>query len=111
MRIASLIEAAAAAAQPNPTRPATAIVQDSDQARLVVFRIAPGQQVAPHTSTSAVMLVGLSGSGVVTGAEGERPVHPGDLVTYAPGEQHGMRAETDTLMLLAVIAPRPGARP
>jgi len=111
MRIARLHEAAAAAVQAHPARPATAIVHDSDQARLVVFRIEPGQQVAPHTSTSAVMLLGLGGTGVVSGADGDAAFGPGDLASYQPGELHGMRADDATFTLVAVIAPRPGARP
>jgi quercetin dioxygenase-like cupin family protein len=111
VKIHHLFDATVAAVQANPTRPATAIVHDSDQARLVVFRIEPGQQVAPHVSTSAVMLVALSGSGILSGADGEQPVRAGDLATYDPGELHGMRAGNDTLALLAIIAPRPGARP
>jgi len=111
MKVLDVVDAASRAVQANPSRPATAILHDTDQARMVVFRLAPGQQVAEHTSTSSVSLVTISGTGVVSGAEGEHPVKVGDLATFAPGEPHGMRAEADTLVLLAVITPRPGARP
>ncbi len=110
MTILDVAESALRAVSPNPSRPATAILHDSEQARHVVFRIAPGQQVPPHTSTSAVTLVAIAGRGTVSGADGERPVTTGDLVVYEPGEPHGMRAGDDTLVLLAVITPRPGAR-
>jgi hypothetical protein len=33
----------------------------------------------------------------------------GDLVSYDTGEVHGMRAGDETLVLMATIAPRPGA--
>jgi len=32
------------------------------------------------------------------------------VIAYAPGEAHGMRADTEELLLLATIAPRPGSR-
>jgi quercetin dioxygenase-like cupin family protein len=101
--------AARAAVQASGNRPATAILHDSPDARLVVFRLAPGQQVAPHHSTSTVVLSVLEGRGIVSGADGERAVQTGDLVTYAPQEVHGMRAPDTELLLLATITPRPGA--
>jgi quercetin dioxygenase-like cupin family protein len=106
--------AADAGATARADRPATAIVHDSPDARLVLFRIGPRQQVAPHTSPSTVVLTVLSGVGTVSGGEGEQAVAPGAVIVYAPGELHGMRAAADAaepLVLLATIAPRPGAVP
>jgi len=100
--------AAAGAVAATATRPATAIVHDSPDARLVVFRLAPEQSVAPHRSNSTVLLTVLGGRGFVSGAEGERAVAAGDLVIYDPEEVHGMRAVDEELTLLAAITPRPG---
>lgn len=91
-------------------RPATAIAHDCEDARSVVFRITPGQEVAAHTSPSSVALVVLDGMGTVTGATGERIVSRGDLITYEPNEPHAMRAMSGPLVLLALITPRPGVR-
>jgi quercetin dioxygenase-like cupin family protein len=103
--------AARAAAAPNPTRPATAVIHDSDDVRLVVFRVAPGQMVPPHHSGSTVILRVLEGSGILSGADGaERNCVAGDTIVYEPNELHGMRAEREELLLLATIAPRPGSR-
>jgi quercetin dioxygenase-like cupin family protein len=90
--------------------PATALVHDSADARVVVFRLEPGQEVPVHTSTSTVLLAIVSGSGTVAGADGERSVHAGDLVAYDAAEPHGMRAHETQLVIAAVIAPRPAAR-
>ena len=87
-----------------------AIILDSPDARLLVFRIEPGQAVAPHHSGSTVILAVLEGEGIVMGKEGERVCRIGDVVVYEPGETHGMRATDTTLKLLATIAPRPGER-
>jgi quercetin dioxygenase-like cupin family protein len=94
----------------NASRPATFLALDSDDARVVLFRIDPGQAVATHTSPSTVLLHVLAGSGTVTGAEGDRDVRAGDLVSYAPREPHGMRATDEQLLIAAIIAPRPAAR-
>jgi quercetin dioxygenase-like cupin family protein len=91
-------------------RVATALVHDSADARIVVFRIEPGQEVPVHTSTSTVLLTIVSGSGVVIGAEGERTVRAGDIIAYDVQEPHGMRAHEEQLVIAAVIAPRPGTR-
>jgi len=107
--------AARAAVAANPTRPATAILHDSPDVRLVVFRLAPGQAVPPHRNASTVQLEVLDGSGVLSGESGSSPIEracrPGDLVVYEPNELHGMRAAGDQqLLLLATITPRPGTR-
>lgn len=92
-------------------RPATAIVLDVPDVRLVVFRLAPGQEVPPHTSPSTVLLTVLAGAGTLSGADAERRCAAGDVVAYEPGELHGMRADAgEELRLLATITPRPGER-
>lgn len=102
--------AARAAVAASPGRPAVSVLHDCDDGRLVVFRLGPGQRVAPHTSVSSVFMTVVSGAGFVTGAEGELAVTAGETVTFAPRELHGMRADDHELVLAAVIAPRPGGR-
>ncbi len=92
----------------NPAKPAMALIHDSDDARVVVFRIAPGQAVARHVTRSTVVMQVLSGAGTVSGADAECAVTPGMMLTFVPGEAHGMRADTEELVILATIAPRPG---
>jgi quercetin dioxygenase-like cupin family protein len=93
-------------------RPATAVVYDSPHARLVVFRLEPEQEVAPHRSASSVQLTVLEGRGILSGESEERPCSVGDVFVYEPRELHGMRALDGQLLLLATITPRPGdARP
>lgn len=100
---------AAGAVSARPDRPATALVHDATDVRLVLFRIEPGQQVAPHTSPSTVVLTVLSGAGLVTGGDREQPARAGMVVAYAPNERHGMRAVDERMVVLAAIAPRPAA--
>lgn len=99
----------------NRDKPATAIVHDSADARVIVFRIDPGQAVALHKSTSTVMLSVLRGSGIISGpvagAVADHEAQVGTVVVYEPGELHGMHSDTATFIVMATITPRPGARP
>ena len=110
MRLIDLQQVANGAVAANPTRPATAVVHDSPDARLIVFRIAPGQAVPPHSNASTVMLTVISGRGFARGGDDECALAPGQTVVFEPNELHGMRAESEELVLLATITPRPGSR-
>ncbi len=108
MKVLDAADAARSAPAANPKKPATMVAFDSADARVVLFRVEPGQSVAPHTSVSTVLLFVISGSGIVTGAEGDRHVKANDVVSYAPSERHGFHATTERLIVAAVITPRPG---
>jgi quercetin dioxygenase-like cupin family protein len=109
MKVYAAPALAASAVAAHAARPATALVHDSDDARVVIFRIERGQQVPVHTSVSTVLLFVISGRGVVGGAGGDQVVSPGDIIAYDANEPHGMRATTEQLVIAAVIAPRPAA--
>jgi quercetin dioxygenase-like cupin family protein len=110
MKTISAIRVAEGAVAATTNRPATSVVHDVPDARLVVFRIAPGQAVSPHHNASTVILTVLGGAGVVSGADAGCAVAQGDVVAFEPNETHGMRAIDRELVLLATITPRPGTR-
>jgi len=110
MKVLDVRRVAREAVAANPTRPATAIVHESADARLIVFRLSPGQCVVPHRNASSVTLTVISGSGLTSGVDEERRITTGNVVTYEPNEVHGMRATDEELVLLATITPRPGSR-
>ena len=107
-------DAARNALASNAARPATAILSDTPDVRLVVFRLGPGQAVPPHRNGSTVLLTVLEGRGVLSGEHDgvvvDHACSAGDMVSYAPNELHAMRAEHGELLLLATITPRPGER-
>lgn len=110
MRQLDPAEAARAAVAAHPDRPATALIHDTRDVRLVVFRIAPGQAVPSHTSKSSVVLQVVSGAGLISGPEVEMPAAAGAVIAFEPGEEHGMRSLDSELVILATITPRPGSR-
>ena len=107
MKIYNAPTLAAAADAATGGRPATALLHDCGDARVVLFRLEPGQVVPVHTSSSTVLLTIISGSGTVSGEDGQCAVKPGDIVVYAEGEPHGMQAAGEQFIIAAVIAPRP----
>jgi quercetin dioxygenase-like cupin family protein len=67
--------------------------------QVVVIEVGPGGVVGRHPAGPHQLFAVLSGSGWVTGADGEREaVSAGDIVVWEPGEEHesgsgeGMRA-------------------
>ena len=95
-------------AQALPHKYASALLHDEPNARVVAFRLAPGQQVAPHTSPSTVMVVVLEGEGSFSGGDGNAvTLRAGQSAVYEPAETHGMVAGDVALAFLAVITPRP----
>ena len=102
--------AARAATGVAATRPATALLFDSPDLRLIVFRLKPGMAVPVHTSESSVMLTVLEGEGIIRSDLEERVCRVGDVVCFAPREPHGMSATNEEFHLAAVITPRPGER-
>ena len=114
MHLYDVLTIADKAASGNRDKPATAIVSDSAAARVIVFRIDPGQAVALHKSTSTVMLTVLRGNGIISGpidgTVSDHEANIGTVIAYEPGELHGMRAVSGTFVVMATITPRPGAR-
>ncbi|MDB4879401.1 MAG: Cupin 2 conserved barrel domain protein [Gemmatimonadetes bacterium] len=114
MKVLSPLQAARAAVSAHAGRPATAILHDTPDLRLVVFRLSPGEAVPPHRSASTVMLTVLEGAGILAGQGDDQPDERwcvvGDHVTYAPSELHDLRATDQEFIVLAAITPRPGSR-
>jgi quercetin dioxygenase-like cupin family protein len=93
---------------PRADRPASALLHDDANARIVAFRLLPGQEIPPHRSTSTVIVQVTEGSGTFQGEDGEAVLRAGESATYLPNELHAIIAGTEPLRFIAIIAPRPG---
>ena len=115
MQLYDVLTIADTATAGNRDKPATAIVHDSADARIIVFRLDPGQAVALHKSTSTVTLSVVRGSGIISGPVAgtvtDSEARVGTVAAYDPGELHGMHALAETFVVIATITPRPGTRP
>jgi quercetin dioxygenase-like cupin family protein len=93
---------------PRDDRPATLLLHDETNARVVAFHLREGQRVPPHRSDSTVIVQVIAGEGVFRGEGDEARLAAGDTAVYAPGEMHSMDATAGPLHFLAILTPRPG---
>jgi quercetin dioxygenase-like cupin family protein len=103
-----MIELDGAGPPPRPDRPATQLLHDEPNLRVVAFHLLPGQVVPPHRNASTVLVEVVAGSGRFTGEGVEATLAAGAAAVYAPGETHSITALDEGLRFRAVIAPRPG---
>jgi quercetin dioxygenase-like cupin family protein len=97
-----------AAPPARPDRPATRVLHDEPNLRVIAFHLLPGQTVPPHRNASTVLVQVVAGSGRFTGEDGETTLLAGESAVYRPGETHSITALDEPLVFHAVIAPRPG---
>jgi quercetin dioxygenase-like cupin family protein len=97
-----------AAPPSRPERPATRVLHDEPNLRVIAFHLLPGQTVPPHKNASTVMVQVISGEGRFSGEDGEATLRAGESAVYRPGETHSISALDGPLVFHAVIAPRPG---
>ena len=91
-----------------PDRPATRVLHDEPNLRVIAFHLLPGQTVPPHHSTSTVLVQVIAGAGRFSGEDAELTLRLGESAVYRPGETHSITALDEPLVFHAVIAPRPG---
>jgi quercetin dioxygenase-like cupin family protein len=90
-------------------RPASALLHDEPNGRVVAFHLLPGQRVPPHHSTSTVIVQVVAGSGRFHGAETDAVLSAGECAVFSPGETHAIDAGDESLHFHVFITPRPGA--
>lgn len=80
--------------------------------RILRFMLQPGQSVVEHTAPhSPVYIVVVTGTGLLSGAEGEaQPFGPGALLVFEPGEPHAIHAQEEPLVFVAFLHGAPGAQ-
>jgi quercetin dioxygenase-like cupin family protein len=88
-------------------RPATQLLYDEGDVRVVSFHLLAGQEVPPHRSTSTVVVQVTDGQGYFAGDDGETFLDAGDVAVFAPEEKHSIRATDRPLRFVAILSPRP----
>lgn len=92
---------------PREDRPASAVLHDEENVRVVAFTLRPGQRIPPHTSRSTVVVQVIDGAATFIGGDGATVLTAGAGAAFAPGEIHAIDAGDAGVRFLAVIAPRP----
>ncbi len=85
----------------------------TDWGRVLRFSLNPGQSIreheAPHSPFFAVV---LEGEGMFAGEDGqEQRFGPHELVVFAPGERHTVRALDSKLVFVGFLQAAPGVEP
>jgi quercetin dioxygenase-like cupin family protein len=71
------------------------------EAHVVVIEIAPGGVVARHPAAGAQLFTVVSGTGWVSGGDGDRvPIRAGEAVAWGPGEEHESGSEEGMTVLV-----------
>ena len=80
-------------------------VYDSDQAQMVVFSFAAGEELSEHTSTHAALLHIVSGEATLTLGGDTMQAQAGSWAWMQPNLPHSVVARTPVVMVLVMIKP------
>lgn len=90
-------------------RPASEILHDEPNVRIVCFHLLPGQSIPAHQSGSTVIVEVVGGGGLFRGENTEVWLAAGEGAIFTPLELHAISTRDEPLRFLALIAPRPAA--
>ena len=89
------------------TAPSSGIVsktlQSDSRSKVVQFCFAPGQELSAHTAPFPAILQFLRGEATVKLGADEHPAKEGTFVYMTPQLEHGIRAQTEVVMLLIML--------
>ncbi len=86
-----------------PDRHHTELVADFPEGRVAVFSLEPGQRVEGHQAPARVLLSVIEGQGQISVGETVSMAKLGDMVLVDPLVTHGMKADHERFVVLAVI--------
>ena len=89
------------------TAPSSGIVsktlQNDSRSKIVQFCFAPGQELSAHTAPFPAILQFLRGEATLKLGSDEQPAKEGTFVYMTPQLEHGIRAQTEVVMLLIML--------
>src|SRR5262245_28216948 len=78
-------------------------LQNDEYSKVVLFRFAPNQELSAHTAPFAAMLYFVSGEASLRLGDEEQQAQAGTFVYMPPKLEHGIKARTETVMLLTML--------
>lgn len=82
-------------------------LQNDDRTKVIVFGFAPGQELSAHTAPFPATLYFVKGQAELRLGADTKPAGAGTFVYMTPNLEHGIRAQTDVVMLLTMVKNRP----
>ena len=81
-------------------------ISKGDGVEVLLFTLAPGEELSEHTSARPAIVHALRGTGQLTVAGDSHALSPGAWLRMAAGTKHSVVAETDLTFALYLL-PRP----
>jgi quercetin dioxygenase-like cupin family protein len=88
----------------------TQTLQNDDRTKIILFGFAPGQELSAHTAPFPVTLMFLKGDALLKVGSEEQPAAEGTFVYMRPNLEHGIKAESEVVMLLTMIKNAPASQ-
>jgi quercetin dioxygenase-like cupin family protein len=78
-------------------------VQTDERSKVVLFHFAPGQELSAHTAPFPATIYFVRGDAKLKLGEEEQEAHAGTFVYMTPLLEHGIKAQTEVVMLLTMV--------
>jgi quercetin dioxygenase-like cupin family protein len=78
-------------------------IQTDDQTKVILFHFAPGQELSAHTAPYPATIYFVRGEATVKLGTETREVTAGAFAYMTPKLEHGIKAKTETVMLLTMV--------
>jgi quercetin dioxygenase-like cupin family protein len=78
-------------------------LQNDDRTKVILFGFAPGQELSAHTAPFPAMLTFLKGEATLNLGGEPRDAAEGTFVYMPPRLEHGIKAQTEVVMLLTML--------
>jgi quercetin dioxygenase-like cupin family protein len=78
-------------------------LQNDERTKVILFSFAPGQELSAHTAPFPATLYFVHGSATVKLGADTKPAAEGTFVYMEPFLEHGIKAETEVVMLLTMF--------
>ena len=83
-------------------------ISRGDGVEVVLFTMAPGEELSQHTSARPAIVHGLHGSGQLTVAGDPHPLTPGAWLRMPAGTKHAIVADSELTFALYLLPPPQG---
>ena len=78
-------------------------LQNDDRSKVILFRFAAGQELSAHTAPFPALIQIISGDVTLRLGEDVKEASHGAFAYMSPKLEHGIRAKTETVMLLTLL--------
>jgi quercetin dioxygenase-like cupin family protein len=91
----------------NPLEPAGGVIEkkkvfESDEMKMMVFKMPAGSVIPAHSNPGVVQITVIEGKSSFLVGSGGVEHTKGSLIVYDRGEEHGMTAITDCVLLATI---------